>query len=68
MPAKKIMINDNCIACGACAMVCPINPTVMYLENDKTTIKHPDKCIQCGECANACPVNAIVVEKKNADV
>ncbi len=52
------VINDECIACGACAGGCPVDA---ISEGDKYTID-ADKCIDCGACADACPVGAPVAE------
>ena len=48
-------INDDCIACGACAGECP---TEAIAEADGKYEIDADKCIDCGTCADACPVGA----------
>ena len=49
------IINDDCIACGACESECPVecisSGTAKYVI-DK------EKCIECGACAAVCPVSA----------
>ena len=49
-------ISDACIACGACAELCPDaankNAGSKY-EIDEAT------CVECGACAAQCPVEAI---------
>ncbi len=48
-------INDECIACGACAAECPvdcISEGGIYVIDEET-------CIDCGACEAVCPSNAI---------
>jgi ferredoxin len=57
MEAKMAyVINDSCIACGACQAECPVDAIA---EGEPYTID-ADKCIDCGACAGACPVDAPV--------
>lgn len=55
MPRK---ILDDCIACGTCVTVCPVD---CISEGDIYVID-PDACIDCGACEADCPVQCIVVE------
>jgi ferredoxin len=48
-------INDECIACGACAGECPADAIT---EGDGKYVIDPDKCLDCGACAGVCPVSA----------
>ena len=48
------VINDSCIACGACMATCPADA---ISEGEPYTID-ADKCIDCGNCADDCPVDA----------
>ena len=50
------VINDNCVACGTCAPVCPVEA---ISEGDIFKID-PEVCIDCGACKDGCPVDAIV--------
>ena len=52
------VINDACIACGACIDECP---TSAISEGDIYVIDGP-ACIDCGACANVCPTGACVPE------
>ncbi|TFZ41412.1 4Fe-4S dicluster domain-containing protein [Soehngenia longivitae] len=48
------VINEDCIACGACEPECPegaISPGDIYVID-------PAKCTDCGTCASVCPVDA----------
>jgi hydrogenase-4 component H len=48
---------EECVGCGACALVCPANDISVFddAENRKRTITlYYDKCIQCGQCEANC--------------
>jgi len=49
-------INDNCISCGACAAICPVDA---ISAGDGVYVIDEGKCIDCGGCAPHCPVDAI---------
>lgn len=49
-------ISDDCIACGTCAGVCPVNA---ISEGDGKYVIDADACLDCGTCAGECPVSAI---------
>lgn len=48
------VINDSCIACGACQAECPVG---CISDGDIYTIDD-SQCINCGSCAAVCPVGA----------
>lgn len=54
---KNDIVEKECINCGLCYKVCPINinPKYMYEENDKKSKKYKEKCIKCGLCSYKCP-------------
>ena len=52
-------INDSCVACGACAGVCPIGAIA---EGDGKFEIDADTCLECGACADGCPAGAISQE------
>ncbi len=54
MGAHKI--NDECINCGACAPVCPVE--AISEEGDVHVIDQAT-CTDCGACVDVCPVDAI---------
>lgn len=35
-PAKLPVIADGCVGCGVCEMICPVEPTVIVIDVDKT--------------------------------
>ena len=51
-------ISSECIKCGACAPVCPVEAIA---EGD-AQYGIDEKCIDCGSCASTCPVGAISAE------
>ena len=53
------VINDSCVACGACESQCPVGAISMgdgKFEIDANT------CTSCGSCAGQCPTGAISEE------
>ena len=53
-------VNDQCVACGKCVEICPMNAIV--IEEDKARIV--GRCIGCGLCANNCPADALELYQK----
>jgi hydrogenase-4 component H len=58
---KPVYDNDGCIACGACALVCParaieVKDIVMSQPGKATRrmILHLDECHFCGQCSALC--------------
>ena len=49
-------INDECVACGACAGACSISAIT---EGDGKYEINADECVDCGTCAAQCPTGAI---------
>lgn len=58
-----LIINDDCISCGACEPECP-NDAIS--EGDTIYVIDPDRCTECvgfydePQCASVCPVDACV--------
>ena len=62
MLKKKASINiDECVACGTCVKVCPLN--LIAIEQGVFTKINTDKCVGCGKCAKVCPASVIKIEK-----
>lgn len=77
-----VVIEDNCVACGACITACPrdiieLRPKgkkdkrvfISCINTEKGAIskKHCSvSCIGCGQCVTACPFDAISLENNLA--
>lgn len=53
---ETFFVNDKCINCKKCIVVCP-QKCIDY-STGKAYIKNK-KCLRCGACKEVCPVNAI---------
>lgn len=49
-------INEECISCGACEPVCPVDAISEGAERYEID---PATCTDCGACVDTCPVDAI---------
>ena len=47
----------ECINCGKCIQVCPvqINPKYMHFNKDNKSKNYKEKCVNCGMCEYVCP-------------
>jgi ferredoxin len=56
-------ITDECISCGACEPVCPVEAV---FEGDVLYEIDPDLCVECeghydtNQCVDVCPVDCVV--------
>jgi ferredoxin len=57
--------NDECISCGACLTLCPVE--AITLDEDATLVFNQEKCLgsTCSACVDACPSRAIKSVKQN---
>jgi len=53
------LVQDKCIGCGMCMIVCPHE--VFSMDTDHVQIENRDACMECGACARNCPANALFV-------
>jgi formate hydrogenlyase subunit 6/NADH:ubiquinone oxidoreductase subunit I len=58
------LITKECIVCGLCAEICPVEAIKGY-ETPDSIDKYrfevdTDACIECGECEENCPTKAII--------
>ncbi|MCQ2592998.1 MAG: EFR1 family ferrodoxin [Treponema sp.] len=60
---KNYKANDECISCGLCEMVCPVNN--IQMENGKPAFK--GNCVACYSCIHRCPKAAINIGNKTQD-
>ena len=60
----KEEISKQCIKCGKCSEVCPVDlMPVMIIDNKEKAQKlKVDKCIECGLCSYVCPAKIEVRE------
>ena len=49
------IIADNCVACGACADVCPQDAITIH----DIAVIDESKCVDCGACVDECNSDAI---------
>lgn len=52
------VINDTCVACGACIPECPVD----CIKEGDIYVIDKEACIDCGACAAVCPSDAISPE------
>ena len=50
------VVAENCVACGACADVCPESAITV----DDVAVIDSGKCVDCGACIDECPSDALV--------
>ncbi len=60
---KKFYTTNDCIGCGICAKVCPLNNIKMVDGKPKWS----KNCVHCTACINRCPKRAIEYGKKTQD-
>jgi ferredoxin len=54
---RKIVKSDECISCGACTSICPVE--VFVFDERKEVQANSEKCVHCGICVNVCPIKAL---------
>jgi Fe-S-cluster-containing hydrogenase component 2 len=52
---------DECIGCGACAEICPVDAVKMINDQPRVDL---DWCIGCGVCAIQCPADVISISRR----
>ncbi|SHO52458.1 EFR1 family ferrodoxin [Anaerocolumna xylanovorans] len=58
---KKFNVSDDCVKCGICMKVCPVN-NIDFEEGGKPLFRH--HCEQCVACIQNCPTKAINYKNK----
>lgn len=63
---SRINGEERCVACGLCAVACPVGCIALQATEDATGRRYPaffrinfSRCIFCGFCEEACPTYAI---------
>lgn len=49
----------DCIKCGTCAIVCPVNIVEVKKDEEECVVFDFNYCKGCGICANECPKDCI---------
>lgn len=62
--AAPAFYSDNCVGCGECVEVCPVD--AIHMEDDKSVL-NSDKCIGCASCVGACPNKALFIDFEAGD-
>ncbi len=52
---------DDCIGCGSCAEICPVDAVSMI---DERPVVDLNWCIGCGVCAVTCPAEVISLKRR----
>jgi ferredoxin len=52
---------EECIGCGACAEICPVDAVQMI---DERPVVDTSWCIGCGVCAVSCPADVISIKRR----
>lgn len=52
---------EKCVGEGDCEDVCPAEPVVFDVYDDKSHVVNPESCIECGLCVESCPTEAIAL-------
>ncbi len=55
------IITSECVKCGVCLDVCPVDAIIESEEHYMIT----DACVDCGKCVEVCPIDAIKNVKMN---
>ena len=55
---------DECIGCGNCAEICPVDAVIMVDERPQVD---ENWCIGCGVCAVSCPAKVISITRRRED-
>jgi len=62
---KKAEIAHQCVACGSCVKICPLN--AISIHKGIKAVVNEQKCVGCGKCVAACPAAVIcIVEMEGA--
>lgn len=58
---QAIVEQSKCVACGACAKVCPRN--AISIPKRIYAVVSTELCVGCGLCAKECPASVITMNK-----
>ncbi len=55
------VLDRECVACGSCVKVCPINAISVY--KGLFAVVNTEKCVGCGKCSKTCPASIITIKE-----
>lgn len=58
---------EECIKCGICAMVCPVDIVEIRKDEEECVVFDFNYCKGCGICANECPKKCIDMVPERSD-
>ena len=61
---KVAGIGKECVACGCCVKVCPLQ-AIEIVWGVMAQVRQ-DKCVGCGKCARECPASVIKIREVEA--
>ncbi|MGA7876465.1 MAG: 4Fe-4S dicluster domain-containing protein [Desulfoferrobacter sp.] len=59
MAFRPEVIGENCVGCGECIDVCPVN--VYELQDGQSVVVKEEECVGCESCVEVCENSAITV-------
>ncbi len=60
-PRRAEVSENECVACGCCVRVCPMDAISIYKGIRAVVDKY--RCVGCGKCAKECPASVIEVRE-----
>lgn len=58
---KAFVERRDCVACGCCAKVCPMN--AIEVVRGLYARVNTERCVGCGRCAKECPASVIEIRE-----
>ena len=59
---------EDCIKCGTCERVCPVNVVTVIKDAEECVVFNFDYCKGCGICVNECPTKCMSMVPERSDV
>ncbi len=67
MTSEKPILNENCLGCGSCSIVCPSKAIDVRESNGFRVVEIDHKnCLFCGLCEDVCPTDGIRFDLKGS--